>query len=112
MKIITLGTEIIQIAASIAPSSVKDLNQARKPSMEGVIKLQNQIKSLTIHLKGIRKAVRVSRQRNPSHHMVIRESQKISNQVEDGHQEEIQIEELVDLAPDRCCIQLSLKTKN
>jgi hypothetical protein len=54
----------------------------------------------------------VSRQRNPSHHMVIRESQKISNQVEDDHQGEIQIEELVDLAPDRCFIQLSLKTKN
>ena len=112
MKVITLGTEIIQIAVSVAPSSVKDLNQARKRSVEGVIKLQNQIKISTIQLKGIPKAVRVSRQRNPSHHMVIRESQKISNQVEDGHQGEIQIEELVDLAPDRCFIQLSLKTKN
>ena len=112
MKVITLGIEIIQIAVSVAPNSVKDLNQARKRSVEGVIKLQNQIKSSTIQLKGIPKAVRVSRQRNPSHHMVIRESQKISNQVEDDHQGEIQTEELVDLAPDSYCIQLSLKTKN
>ena len=61
MKIITLGTEIIQIAVSVAPSSVKDLNQAKKPSMEGVIKLQNQIKISIIQLKRIPKAVRVSR---------------------------------------------------
>ena len=101
MKVITLGTEINQIAVSVAPSTAKDLNRARKPSVEGVIKLQNQIKSLTIQLKGIRKTVKVSRQRNPSHHMVIRESQKISNQVEDDHQGEIQIEEVVELAPDR-----------
>jgi hypothetical protein len=60
MKAITLGTEIIQIAVSVALSTVKDLNQARKRSVEGV-RLQHQIKISIIQSRGIPKAVRASR---------------------------------------------------